>query len=106
MKRLLEFPLDDGGSVTVEVDEPEAAFGMTRAARPGELAAKAGQTFESAIEKVKPAVKDIMTTLRDLNQPDEIEVEFGLKMTAEAGAIFAAAGMEANFKVTLKWERK
>jgi len=35
-----------------------------------------------------------------------VEVEFGLKMSAEAGAVVAAAGAEANYKVTLTWKRE
>ena len=33
-------------------------------------------------------------------------MEFGLKMNAEAGAVVAAAGAEANHKVTLTWKRE
>jgi hypothetical protein len=38
--------------------------------------------------------------------PNEIKVEFELKLSTEAGAIVAASGIEANYKVTLKWKRK
>jgi hypothetical protein len=45
--------------------------------------------------------------LRALHDPpDEIEVEFGLKMSAEAGAVVAATGLEANYRVTLTWRRE
>jgi hypothetical protein len=52
VKRLIEFPLEEGGSIVVEVDEPAPEGGVVRAARPGEVAAKAGQTFEAAREQV------------------------------------------------------
>lgn len=105
MKRLIEFPLEDGGSIVVEVDEPEPEGGVVRAARPGEIAAKAGQTFEAALERIKPAAGAIIAKLRSLSDPpDELEIEFGLKMSAEAGAVVAAAGAEANYKVTLTWK--
>jgi len=107
MKRLIEFPLDGGGSIVVEVDEPMPDSGVVRAARPGEIAAKAAQTFEDALESIKPAASAIVAKLRNLSDPpDEMEVEFGLKMTAAAGAVVAAAGAEANYKVTLKWQRE
>ncbi|MGH2593215.1 MAG: CU044_2847 family protein [Anaerolineae bacterium] len=38
--------------------------------------------------------------------PDEVGVEFGIKLNAEAGAFVALAGAEANYKVTLKWTKK
>jgi hypothetical protein len=107
VKRLIEFPLEDGGSIVVEVDEPEPEGGVVRAARPGEIAAKAGQTFETALDRIRPAAGAIITKLRGLSDPpDEMTVEFGLKMSAEAGALVAAAGAEANYRVTLKWTRE
>jgi hypothetical protein len=106
MKRLIEFPLEQGGSIIVEVDEPESEGGMVRAARPGEIAAKASQTFEDVIEHVQPAVSAIIAKLRDLSDtPQEMEIEFALKMHTTAGAVIAAFGAEANFKVKIKWQR-
>ena len=107
VKRLIEFPLDDGTSVVVEVDEPEAEGGVVKAARPGEVAERATQTFEAALEKIRPAAAAIIAKLRDLGDPpDEIGVEFGIKLTAKAGAVLASAGVEANYQVTLTWKGK
>jgi hypothetical protein len=107
MKQLIEFPLEGGGSILVQVDEPTPEGGVVRAARPGEIVAKASQTFESALDKIKPAAGAIISKLRGLaDPPDEIEVEFGLTMNAEAGAFVAAAGAEANYTVKLTWKRE
>lgn len=107
MQRLIEFPLEDGGTVLVELDEPEPEGGVVRAARPGEIAARAGQTFEAALERIKPAAGAIIAKLRSLSDlPDEIKVAFGLKLSAEAGVFVASAGTEANFKVALTWKRE
>lgn len=107
MKRLIEFPLEDGGSIVVESHVMEPAEGMVRAGRPVEIATKASQTFEDAFEKIKPAATAIITKLRSLSDPpDEMEVEFGVKMNAEVGVFIAAVGAEANYKVTLKWKAK
>lgn len=106
MKRLIEFALDDNTSLLVEVDESELG-GLVEASSPGEVIAKARVSFEEALDKVKPAANVIIKKLRSLHdQPDEIEVEFGLKLSAEAGAVLAAAGAEANYAVTLKWKGK
>jgi hypothetical protein len=57
--------------------------------------------------RIKPAATAIISKLRELNQPpDTIGVEFGIKLSAGAGAILASAGAEANFKVTLTWKRE
>ena len=107
MKQLVEFPLEDGGAILVQVDEPAPEGGVVRAARPGEVLKKASQTFESALDKIKPAAGAIIAKLRGLaDPPDEIEVEFGLTLSAEAGAFVAAAGAEANYAVKLTWKRE
>jgi hypothetical protein len=106
MKRLVEFPLEGGNSILVEVDEPEAE-GVVRAARPGEIAERALQTFETALQKIQPAAIVIIDHLRKLSDPpDQVNVEFGVKLSAGAGAVLASAGAEANYKVTLSWKRK
>ena len=103
MKRLIEFPLQAGGSVIVEVDEPAPEGGVVRAARPGEIAARAGQTFEDTLDKIKPAAQAIIAKLRSLSDPPD---EVGVKLSAEARTFVASAGAEANYKVTLKWKKK
>ncbi len=104
MKQLAEFYLADGTTFLVEVDEPQSSA-IERVALPsGQLAIKAQQSFEEALEKVKPVASTIISKLRDLNTPsDEVEVKFGLKLTADAGAIFTSVGGEVSYEITLKW---
>jgi len=105
MKQLIEFPLEDGDAIWVEVESDEPG-GMVPATR-GATSHKAQQTFEAALERIRPAAQVIIGKLRALHDPpDEIEVEFGLKMNVKAGAIIAAAATEANYKITLTWKRK
>ncbi|GHO60385.1 CU044_2847 family protein [Ktedonobacter robiniae] len=86
MKRFIEFSLEDGSTVVVEVNEPERERGTRRAARgTEEEPEKAPQTFEQALSKIRPATEKVITTLRGLIQkPDEIEMEFGFSLSAEA----------------------
>ena len=105
MKKLVEFPLEDGTSVLVEIDEPDVE-GVVRAARPGEIAERATQTFEAAVEKIRPAAVAILKQVRDVSDPpDQVVVEFGVKLNAAAGAVLASVGAEANYKLTLTWKR-
>ncbi|HBB32237.1 MAG TPA: hypothetical protein DDZ80_23645 [Cyanobacteria bacterium UBA8803] len=92
----------------MEVDEPESTSAVERVALPsGQLALKAQQSFEEALDKVKPVASTIISKLRSLNTPaDEVEVKFGLKLTAEAGAIFSSVGGEVSYEITLKWNQK
>ena len=105
MKRYVEFQLEGDGSIVVEVDEPEVG-GPVRAGRETDLQEKARLTFEQALVTVRPAAEAIIARLRNLTDPpDQIGVEFGLKLNGTAGAIIASVGVEANYKVTLTWKR-
>jgi hypothetical protein len=103
-KTLTQFSLEDGTTFLVEVDEPEGPA-IARITLPsGQTVLKAQQTFEEALDKIKPVASVIIAKLRDLNQPaDEVEVKFGIKLTADAGAIFASIGTEVSYEITLKW---
>ncbi len=105
MKRLVEFPLQGGSTITVEVDEPGEGGPVRGLGTPQPEVAS--QTFEVALEKIKPAAGGIIAKLRELaDPPDQAVVEFGLKFGAKAGALIASADTEANFLVTLTWKRK
>src|SRR5229473_6100073 len=107
MKHFVEFKMEDGGTIIVEVDEPETG-GTTRASRrPGEIAEEAKETFEQALSKVRPATEKVITTLRGLaHKPDEIEMEFGFSLNAAIGVVIASASTAANYKVTLRWKNE
>jgi hypothetical protein len=102
MKRLVEFPLDAGSTIVVEVNEPETG-GTVRASR-GDKIERAKETLEAALDHVLPATKHIVDKLRTVTgHPDEIEVSFGVNLGSEAGAFIASASVEANFSVTIRW---
>jgi hypothetical protein len=101
---LLEVPLDSGDAITVEIDDTEA--GIVRAARPGEVVATATKSFEAALERLRPMAQSLVDKLGNLSErPEEIGVEFGMKLSVDAGAVIARSSAEANFKVTLQWRR-
>jgi hypothetical protein len=106
MKQLAEFQLE-GTKETVFVEIESPAEDLVSVANPGEIAVKVGQSLEAALSRIKPAASAVVATLRDLaDSPDEIKVEFGVKLSAKAGAILASADAEANYKVTLSWKSK
>ncbi len=102
MAELVAVPLVDGGVVVVEMDHTEA--GVVKAGRPGQIVGKAAQTLEAALESVAPAAQSILAKLRPA-RPQEISVEFGLTLTAEAGAVITKAASGCHLKVTLRWDR-
>ena len=70
--------------------------------QPGAIVATAAESFETAIDRLIPAMRAISDRLR-LLAPDETTLAVGVKVTAAAGVIVAKASGEANFTVTLKW---
>lgn len=107
MKHLIEFPLEDGTTIMVEVDEPKVDGGVVPVStKPGEVE-QAQNTFEAAISKMRPVAESVITTLYDIpKRPDEIELEFGLKLNGKTGIYIASVGTEANFQVRLTWKQK
>jgi hypothetical protein len=102
MKQMVKYNLKDGSSFYVEVDVPDSGA-VTRAGRK-DLPAEANVIFEDAIDKVKPMATAIIKSMRSITDPSpDIEISFGLKLTATAGAVVASAGAEANYSLTLKW---
>ncbi len=105
MKHLVQFPLEDGSSIVVELDEPETS-GAVPAGR-GDIIARAKETLDDAFAKVLPVTKSVVEKLRSMgDKPDEIEVTLGVKLSTVAGAVIASASAEANFGVTLRWTEK
>jgi hypothetical protein len=101
MEHLIGYPLEDGGMLVVQAAGPDSV-GSLGLASPEDKLKKAGETLESALSKVTPALKTMTSKLRDLS-PDGLTVEFGLTLTAESGAIVAKGGAEVHFTVTIAW---
>ena len=100
---VIEVPLDDGESVRVEVDAPG---GIAQAARPGEVATRAAESFQAALERFEPVTEAIIKRFQNLTErPAEVGVEFGIKLNADAGVVIAHTSGEANFKVTVQWRQ-
>jgi Trypsin-co-occurring domain 1 len=108
VKRLVEFRLDQGSSVLVEVDDPPAGpvmrgLGTNRSA----LVEQADKTFEDATAAVVPAARSLIGRLRSIKDaPDEVGIEFGLQLSAQTGAFIASVAADANFKVSMTWRRQ
>ncbi|WP_103347577.1 CU044_2847 family protein [Amycolatopsis sp. CA-128772] len=101
MQEFVRFPLTDGGSVVVEVEgEP----GLEQASVPSGVLRKATTTFEHALGEVREAAAAALAQFRGLG-PDEVELKFGVKLDAQAGAVIARTGLQGQFEVKLKWVR-
>ena len=101
----LEFTTETGGVVIVEVDEDDRGFEpASREAGPGAIA-RARQKFEEALGDVRDSAERALAVFTEgtLN-PDGVEIEFGVKLNAEAGAVIAKTAVEGHLVVKLRWE--
>jgi hypothetical protein len=106
LSTIVEFPLESGGTVLVDVDEMARGGAVRRGIAPSELITRADETVEAAFARVKPAAAALVADLRSVaDPPDQIEVTFGIRLSGEVGAVIAKTAAEANFSVSLRWSR-
>jgi hypothetical protein len=102
-------PTQTPEDVSILVDYPDQ-YGLVQASR--------GDNMDQWIEKSKASLDKAMSTIAVMAQragqlreqiPDEFtqaEIEFGVKLDFEAGALLTKAGAEGSISVKLVWERK
>ena len=107
MARLVEFDVGNGQSVLIEVEDVQSDEVKPVSKRPGKIAAQAKQTFDQALDNLKPMVERIRDRVDGMTQPaDEVEVKFSVKLSGEIGAVVTKVGGEATYEITLKWQHK
>jgi hypothetical protein len=103
--QVVEFPLADGGHVMVAVDRVDEGWSgvVTRGGGVEERMQEAACTFQEALEPIRVVGQGVLDRLSALDRPpEEVRVEFGLELSAKAGAIVSATGA-ATMKVALTW---
>lgn len=103
MTRVVEVSLGDGAIIFVEVPGDDSGL-PERVGRTADLVRGAAESLDQALNRIKPAITTMLRGVRDLPQPpDHVEVEFGIKVTTEAGVVVARTAGEANFAIRLQW---
>ena len=107
MRELMEFPLEGGGVIQAEVEVSDAQTGIARAGRSAEgVINSASKSFDKAVQAARPAAEAVMRSIQGMAiKPDEVAVEFGLKLSFQTGAIIAATAAEGNFRILVTWRR-
>lgn len=69
------------------------------------LVERSQQALDSAMDTIQAMGERVVSTITDMGPraPKEVEVEFGITLSAEAGALVAKVATEAAFTVKLKW---
>ena len=111
---VVQFPVNEAGlnkealssTILVEIDRKDLNPSDAELADNTQVPIKAAITFEGALESIRPALERAANVLRNLaTPPAEFELEFGIKLSADAGAIFTKIGGEANFKIKATWKK-
>lgn len=67
---------------------------------------EAAQTLPQVLQQVRGVVDAALVGLRAGDDgPSEIEIQFGVRLSAELGAVMTKAGGETTLQVRLLWQR-
>ncbi|MGW2542751.1 CU044_2847 family protein [Kitasatospora sp. NPDC001574] len=102
--RTVEVPLGDGTDGVLRVQIREVDESLARVGRGGGAVARASRSFGEMLDGIRPVADSFVSRLGGLvHRPDEITLEFGVSLSAEADIVIASTATEANFSVTLTW---
>jgi hypothetical protein len=98
----VKFVLDDGSEVFFESAESDLV-----ALHGGEAGVADGGQLSVRLEPVAEAASQVAESLRSRLTPDEVALEFGLKVSGEVNWwFFAKSQAEGTIKVTLNWHKR
>ena len=98
------FTIDENAPILVEFTPGPGLKQVSLA--PADLAGKSTEALDSTMNTIHHMAGRVFATVDALaNRPTQVDVEFGIKFDAQAGALIAKAGMEASINVKLTWER-
>lgn len=87
--------------VVVEIDDGDE--GLRRFGRDANGLVDTGKSFHEALAGLQPIARGVLDALREV-APQELQVEMGLKLSAQSGVILAKAGGEAHLCVKMIWK--
>jgi Trypsin-co-occurring domain 1 len=104
MSELVRFPLAAGGWAVAEVDSSSA---VVRAANRGpDGIITAATSLDRVMDQIREVADTALRSLREsVTQPDEIAIEFGVALSAQAGGVLVKGGVSAHIQVRLSWTR-
>ncbi|MEV3859097.1 CU044_2847 family protein [Streptomyces sp. NPDC050095] len=104
MDGLVEFEVSEGVPVLFDAADEDAELGGARLVSRENGAVRASSTFEQSLGAVRSAAESALRVLRDgALRPDGVEIEFGVKMSAEVGAVITKGTAEGHLVVKLSW---
>lgn len=90
------------GPSAIVVEVAENDYGVERVSRADGGVIDAGKSLQNAISGVQPTLEEIIKTVKGV-APKQWEIEFGIKLNAEAGVVVAKTAVEGHFMIKLSW---
>jgi uncharacterized protein YfiM (DUF2279 family) len=104
MAETVAFEIGDGRT-TVFVDVADDEGGVRRVSRGGDAITTATATFEAGFAHVRDAAARAISQLTAMaHRPATVELEFGVRISAQAGAVIARTGADGHLKVRMVWQ--
>jgi hypothetical protein len=92
------------GELAVEISDGQSGFEL--AGRSSTVAASR-RLLEEMLAQTRETAASALSAFREgPDSPDKVEVEFGVKLTAQAGAVIAKTAAEGHFLVRLQWSAR
>jgi phosphosulfolactate phosphohydrolase-like enzyme len=120
MSQYIQFNSENGAKILIETEEVAETNrgGIVKAGAVGDLISKTTdkvvvvvqtafeQTLKEAIQLNAGAFVQAVRDMSPQDQPETMEVSFGLKVTGSVGNVAVAQGaVETNYTVTLTWKK-
>lgn len=90
------------GSGTVLVEADDNSYGVDHPARNEQGIQDVGRRLEDALASIRPAALAALEAMAELT-PEQLEIEFGVKLAGDAGALIAKGTSDAHFVLRMSW---
>lgn len=102
MRGLVRIPLEGGGSLLFDAPAVDGADGPVKATKLGDAIRDLPHSLETTLVPVRQAAQVMLDQLRKAG-PDEVELEFGVDLASQAGAVIAKSEAGFHLKVRVTW---
>ena len=103
MTTYLEYNLDDGSQLLIEISDAPAGLIKAAKNKDGNIIIKAEKRFQEAIRSAKVSAQTSVNELSSLEM-DEMELSFGLNAVGSGSFGIGKLEMGVNYQVVLKWK--
>lgn len=107
MSRLIEIPLDNDTKIYLETcGTIDTSDDLIEPVSGNRIIHETREFLSGTFEQIKLFSSGLAESIKGIDmQPDEFEVEFSVKFSANAGIIISSLNSEASMTIRMKWEK-